>query len=576
MAPVVPFSILVQHIIGTILVWGLALVAGYGLGSVLKIRLGFTGSLMLGLVFWSIALFLLPFHGGLYIALAIAIALAVARLLREGSPEFAGLHRDRLFAGILLAVGCGVYASLILWNFTPMGNDATMLGTAVRVIANEGGLPKSYAPILPELYFPAVNLGLPSLGAIAVMLGGEVNSVVLGLAQLSYSAWILATYSVLRIWIPRPSAAVLAVAQAWDARWAQNTVSWGGFSTVASMAIGVFAIRLIWQYSRSFSRRSAIAIGLTSATMPMVHGISAAVWLYAIAPVLLAALLKRSHDQKQLLKLMLLAGATASAFLGIYLMIGQVRMTASAKEWTLHHILDDCPKPGTPLRLLLNSFDYLALYGENIFIWLGLASAAYLAATGRWRTALGILASVFALVFILANARWQILPGTTLLYPNRAVYWAGPITAIATALAWRQLRTQYFHRDIARTGLAIGIVLLTFTAIQHVNQYQKLASNPVIRREGWEALKWAEGNLQGSGAFVIATPHDVGSQLPVCAGVPTNAWHIHHIAMEPWNAIQKEKPFTHRLIILGSDADTNEGAIVFENATVRIRELPKR
>ena len=29
------------------------------------------------------------------------------------------------FSTIILAVGCLVYASLMLWNFTPMGNDAT-------------------------------------------------------------------------------------------------------------------------------------------------------------------------------------------------------------------------------------------------------------------------------------------------------------------------------------------------------------------------------------------------------------------------------------------------------------------
>jgi hypothetical protein len=452
-----------------------------------------------------------------------------------------------------------------------MGNDATMLGTAVRVIAHNHGLPKTYAPILPELHFPAVNLGLPTPGAAAVMLGAEVPSTVLALAQMSYSAWILATYLVLRLVVPRPSAAILAVVQAWDARWAQNTISWGGFSTVASMAVGVFAIRLIWDYSREFSPRRAVAIGLTVAAMPMVHGISAAVWLYVVAPVLSIAVLWKSSNRKATVKQFAVAGVSGGTFILAYLAIGQVRMTPAAKAWTLNHILEDCPKPAEGVKFLQNSFNYLALYGNNLFIWIGLAAGVFLLIRRRWLPAVGILFSLAMLTLIMANGRWQFLPGTTLLYPNRAVYWIGPITAIAAAFAWREWSALIPTRGTLNTGLAIGIVLLGLTAVQHVNQYQKLASSPVVQLEGWQALKWAGANL--SGAFVHATPHNVGSQLPVCAGVPTDAWHIHHIAMEEWEAIQRRMPFTHRLIVKGLDVWDMKGRIVFENSSVVIVEL---
>jgi hypothetical protein len=569
----VPFELFLKHLFGLGLVWFLTLLGGFSLSTILKIRLGFIGYLMLGIVFWSVALFVIPFKGGLYIALALATAISVVGIKRGDFRHKFAWQRDHIIAGAILTLGCTVYASLLLWNFAPMGNDATMLGTAARIVAYNRGLPQSYAPILPELYFPSVNLGLPSVGGTAIMLGAEVNSTVLGLAQMSYSAWILATFLVLRLWVRPPAAAILAVAQAWDARWAQNTITWGGFSTVASMAVGVFAVRLIWQYSRRFSWRSGIAIGLTAATMPLVHGISAAVWLYAVAPVLFLAIVLKSKQRMQTFKQLALAGVVGVSVIGVYLAVGQVRMSESAKEWTRHHIAEDAPKPGNTVQLLSNSFDYLAIYGNNIFIWLGIGSCVLLAIFGRWRIAAGILISLMVLVLIMANAHWQILPGTALLYPNRAVYWVGPITAVAAAQLWRVLRVKYPQPEMLRTGVGIGIALLAITALQHVNQYQIMICNPVIQRDGWDALKWVEQNLRSPQTFVHATPHNVGSQLPVCAGVATDAWHIHHMAMDEWETIRLRKPITHTLVIRGLDPLPEKGRIIYENPTVVIFDL---
>jgi hypothetical protein len=573
----VPFDILLNHLLAAVLVWGVTLLGGFALGSALNVRLGFIGCLMFGLVYWSVALFLLPFPRGLWVALGIALFLA-GRGLRHfsfmGNVRTSEVRRGGgVSAATILIFGCLAYASLFLWNFTPMGNDANMLGTAMRVIAHHRGFAQTYAPILDELPFPAVNLGLPTPGAAAVMLGAEIPSTVLALAQLSYSAWILATYLVLRLIVNRPSAAILAVVQAWDARWAQNTISWGGFSTVCSMAVGVFAVRLIWDYGREFSPRRAVAIGLTVAALPMIHGISAAVWLYALAPVLGIAVLWKSPDRKASLKQLALSGAVGGAFLLAYLAIGRVKMTPAAKAWTLDHILEDSPKPATGVKFLQNSFDYLALYGNNLFIWIGLAACAFLLVRRRWLAAAGVLASLGMLTLIMANGRWQILPGTTLLYPNRAVFWVGPVTAFAAAFAWREWYDAIPTRGTLYTGSTVGVVLLGLTAMQHYNQYQLLASNPTVRLEGWQALKWAEANLAGRGALVHGTMHNVASQLPVCAAVPTDAWHIHHMAVEDWDAIRNRTPFTHRLIVKGVDVWDMKGRIVFENGSVVIVEL---
>src|ERR1019366_3751025 len=123
--------------------------------------------------------------------------------------------------------------------------DGSMHMTAATLIARSHGLPESYAPFAPDVAFPPMNLGLSTVAAVAIRWGGDPAAVLLACHHLTFTLLIVATYLLLRRWIARPPEAVRGVVSVGTARASQASLEWGGFPTVLSVAIGVFAARLL-------------------------------------------------------------------------------------------------------------------------------------------------------------------------------------------------------------------------------------------------------------------------------------------------------------------------------------------
>jgi hypothetical protein len=597
----IPFELLLEHGKALLAVWAVVFAAGIPVAALLRQRLGVAGRVLTGIVAWTVALYVIPFEGGLDVAMVAAVVGTAwvawhrfrlvwrVRSKRCGNLPLSNSgitvaasapqpgdrdQREEFWTAGLLFLGCSVYATLLLWNYVPLGVDAGMVGTSARMIALHRALPQNYDPLFPELFFPTVNLGLPTIGSIAIRLGCEPASVVLALAQLSYSAWILAAYLMLRSWVRPAPAAVLAVVQAWGARWAQNTIGWGGFPTVAGMAVGLFAVRLLWDTVRHQGVRPALSLGLTVGAIPLVHGVSAAVWLYVAAPVMGLVLLWSTPQRGRTLATLAAAAGISLAVLGCYVLRGQFHMSQFELDWSLEHLRLDAPEGTDGPALLLSCLGYLIRYSGSLVAWLGAASVAALVVVGRWRSALALLAGVALLVVLLANAQWSVLPFSMMLYPNRAVYWGGPLAAAALALAWQAVGQRWQFLVRPPLGIAVSVLLLAAAFSQHIPQYQKAVWERPVGKDGWEALRWAHAHLQPRTTFILAGYGSVGSYLPACAGLPTSAWEIHHCAMEESRDILGRLPPTHRLIDHDFDnTPVPPGRVLFQNATVVIVEL---
>src|SRR5207248_9530036 len=148
-----------------------------------------------------------------------------------------------------------------------------------------GGLPSTSAPFAPDVHFPAVNLGLPALAAMAVHCGCSPASAILAAEHLTYCCVLLSAWLLLRLVVRRTPAAVLALFAVWGSRTIQESAGWGGFPTVMSLALGLLATRMLIDLSRRPALSRGLTLGLVLGAMPLVHGISAAVWLYVAAPV---------------------------------------------------------------------------------------------------------------------------------------------------------------------------------------------------------------------------------------------------------------------------------------------------
>ncbi len=586
-------DVLLGNLAALALVWGWTLAAGVLVSMRCRRPFGLAGSVLFGLAFWAVALYLLPVRGGLLVVmLAVAAGVGwaawvaparVVRSLRVGWGPAVGL----------LFVGGAVYTSLLLICYVPPGMDAAMHATAGRLIGAHGGLPANHAPFASELRLPPINLGLPTLAACAVRCGASAPSAFLAAESLTFAAFVLAVYLLLRSWVRATPAAVLAVFAVWGARSAQETVAWGGVPTITSVAVGIFAGRLLLDSARGGRWRAGVPLGMVVASLPLLHGVGAATWGYAVAPVALLVAVARVRSPRRLLATLATAAAVAALFLGSYVVVaslvgGRLGNTPENLEWTRRWQMAYAPR-GDGWHLVRSVASYLITSAGPVAVWPGLAAIGLLLAARRFAPAGALVAVMLLLGLVAANARSWTLPFSFLLYPERVVYWMTPLSACALAVAWRAVPARLRS---ARGGcVGVAAVMIILAGLRHAVHFQGIGiphlnwhDGPVlvhtppglpIGADDWEVLEWARQHLEPTTCFVEARYPSVGSYLPCAAGLATTGWHVHIFLQPDGTNFMRSHRLTHQLVACGADADAVAGArVVFENRTWRLLELP--
>jgi hypothetical protein len=578
----VAWPILWEHGCALVLVWAWVALAGFAFLPILRLRIGLVGVPLVGVVYWTIALYLFPFAGGLDVAAGLVGLLAAGVCAR---PFFVAYDSNRVvsrgvntigivfhgawwkrWATLILAVGCLPYTTTLLFHYVPFGMDASMHTTAATLIARSGGLPVSYAPFAPDLAFPAMNLGLPTVAALAIRWGGEPAAVMLACHHLTFTLLILATYLLLRLWTGRTSAALLAVVTVWCARSSQASLGWGGFPTVLSVAIGVFAARLLLQHVRTNNWRLALATGASIAAIPLIHGVGAGTWLYCVGPWVALTTLLQARAWKPTLRGLALSGAVAAAFLLVYRFAGTIDVQANGMEWTRNWQETSAPLEG---NAWLAALGYIRKDAGSFVVMAGWAACGVLALRRQWLAVVLLSAAWLALTAVIVNSHQWFLPASFLLYPERAIYWAAPISAAGLALAWRALPRS---RLGVRASIALSLGLLGLAGYYQNQFYQKVVREDFVNQDGWEALVWAREHLHSRTDFVQAAYNSTGSFLPAIAQIGCSGSHHHHFIERQVHEMYRRRTITHVLLdqALAPTADVPAGTVVFRNRTITI------
>ena len=563
----VSWPLLLEHFAALALVWAWVALAGFAFLPLLRLRVGIAGVPLFGVVYWTLALYLLPFAGGLDIAAVLVVVLATVNFTqwwRTGALRPAWTRLS--WFTLILVIGSLPYLTSLLYHYVPFGMDGSMHTTAAALIARTGGLPESHAPYLPDLAFPPMNLGLPTVAAIAIRWGGDTAAVMLACHHLTFTLLILATYLLLRTWIHRNPAAILAVVSVWMARGSQASLGWGGFPTVTSVAIGVFAARLLLQQSRAANWRIALASGAAIAAIPLIHGVGGGTWLYCAGPCITLATFAQARSPWSTLRSLAITGVAATALLGVYRAAGTLDVHTTAMQWT-----QDWQTESAVLSdpVWLSAFDYVRKDSGSFIVLAGWIACGVLALRRQWLAAALVAAAWLMLITVVANSRWWVLPASFLLYPERALYWAAPLSAVAMALAWRALPDAWRAWKLSAAALSMGLLGL---AAYHQNQfYQKIVREDFINADGWEALTWAKENLEPRRDFVQTPYNSTGSFLPALAQVGcTGAHHHHFIAQQVQTAFQR-RTVTHVLMDQAlAPGKVPAGEVVFHNRTITI------
>ena len=164
----VSWSLLFEHGFALLLLWACVGLTGCALLANLRIGIGLAGTPLLGVVYWTLALYLVPFLAGLTSRGASSSCWQRFLWRRQWVWRFRARGST-----LILLLGCLPYVTTLLYHHVPLGMDGSMHTAAAAVIAHAHGLPASYAPFQPEIPFPAVNLGLPAVAAVATRLAAN-------------------------------------------------------------------------------------------------------------------------------------------------------------------------------------------------------------------------------------------------------------------------------------------------------------------------------------------------------------------------------------------------------------------
>ena len=571
-ATLVSWSLLFEHFFALALLWAWVALAGFALLPLLRVRSHLAAVAPLGVVYWTIALYILPIKGGLDIAGALALVMAGIGAVRwwcDGAAR--PIWTRPSWSSAILVLGSLPYLATLLYHYVPFGMDGSMHATAATLIARSGGLPESYAPFMPDLPFPPMNLGLPALAGVAIRWGGDPAAVMLASHHLTFIVLMLATYLLLRAWINRTPAALIAVVTVWMARGTQASLGWGGFPTVLSVAIGLFAARLLWQQCRTTGWRLPIATGAAIAVIPLIHGVGGGTWLYCVGPWIALASLLQAKSKWAIMRGFALTGVTAAIVLLAYRAAGTIELQPRDLEWT-HQWQQESAHLGE--NVWLGAIDYIRKDSGSIVVLMGWAALGVLVYRRQWAAASLLGLAWMALAIVIANSRWWFLPASFLLYPERAIYWAAPVTAIGLALVWRVVPSAWRNSKPLTAGLSAGLLVLA--GYSHNQFYQKIVREDFVNADGHEALVWAREHLNPERDFVQAPYNSTGSFLPAVARIGCTGSHHHHfIAREVQSAYARHR-VTHVLVdqALAPQCVMPPGVVVFRNRTITIAEVP--
>jgi hypothetical protein len=251
-------------------------------------------TMLLAVAVWLVVPWFVPATPGGLVPLALTTAGVSAAVLlicwRRARRMLAGLewrseHWLALAALLLLAV---VRFAPLAWFEVAPGADMSMHGYTTRLIAEAGGVPSGYRPLLPLGEFGASAPGLPVLAAIVSTLAAwPAHRGVFFADCLSQFLVGMAFYAFVRQRSSARASVVALLLATMAARDPQAHFEWGGAPTVLSLALAVFGILQIERAHERAWRSSIVPAALALAAAVVAHTVIPFALVFVLPPVAL-------------------------------------------------------------------------------------------------------------------------------------------------------------------------------------------------------------------------------------------------------------------------------------------------
>jgi len=404
----------------------------------------------------------------------------------------------------------------------PPGADMSMHGYITRMVHDAGGVPSTYEPYLPIKEFGAFSIGFHTLAALATTISGEVlklHRAVLLMDCLVYFLFFLFLLGTLRLRFSDWTSVACAGIALFITRSPQHFFVWGGAPTVLS--IGLIACALPTLINPRGSRGTDVGLGafwLAASFLchPLPTIILGTVYLPYAAYLVVASI--RQRGLSRLLRRYAAIAAIGLVCTSPFVAKFEGRMSENEIEWI--RVWDSVVQErwhGTLLNAPITLTRHLTQYSLG-FLAIPLAFAMLLAVFSRHREDRANLYFVLAIAGVVINAKYQALPKSIYLFPDRAdamlPLFAAPLVGSLIAKAKNALGNVLSENRIRLLGLLclLGVAYVSTVASYVYYLRPGLAEAPVTPYD-LRAFDWIDKNTDPH-AHIANNYSDAGLWIP--------------------------------------------------------------
>lgn len=476
----------------------------------------------------------------------------------------------------------------------PPGADMSMHGYITRMVNDAGGVPDTYEPYLPISEFGAFSIGFQTLAALTTTISGgilQLHRAVLFIDCLVYFLLFLFLMGALRRRFSGWTSLACASLALFVTRSPQHFFVWGGAPTVLSIGLIACALPALMNLRNAKSADVGLSAFWLAAGF-LCHPLPTIILgtIYLPYAAYLVAVSIREGGFSQLMRRYAAIVAIGLACTSFFMARFQGRMSENETEWI--QVWDSVVQErwhGTLLNAPITLTRHLAHYSLG-FLTIPLGFAMLLAVFSRHREDRANLYFVLAIAGIVINARYQALPKSVYLFPDRAdamlPLFAAPLIGSLLVKAKRMIGGILDERRIRLLTL-LGLLAVGCASVAGSYAYYMrpgLAEAPVTQ-DDLRAFEWINNNADPDAHFAN-NYSDAGLWIPTMARRTVTVPHVNIInwsetklalASRPAQFIyigaRSVYPFPFEWTQAGVEALRPKPRLAFQSGEARIYEL---
>ena len=422
-------------------------------------------------------------------------------------------------------------------TLAPPGADMSMHGYITRMVHDADGVPKTYQPYLPIEKFGAFSIGFHTLAAMIASASGGVIPIyraVLLTDCLVYFLLFVVLWGTLAPRLGSNLAAAAAAGGVFLSRNPQHFFAWGGTPTVLSIALVACALTAL-RRPRSVSLGEALlgalylSAGFLSHPMPVL--VLAVVYVpYGVYLIWTAI---TDHELLRLLLRFVLIAVACLVCMSFFLVRFDSELSRDEAEWMqMWGSVTSERWHGTLLDAPWTLTRHLAKFAVGpLAIPLGFAMLVAACSGGKEDRI--DLYFVLAIVGIIINARYQWLPGSVFLLPDRAgamlPIFAAPLIGVMLLRTRNALADIISPQRLRQLLRVSSIALACLCAAGNYGYYMRpgLAEAPVTQHD-LRAFEWIKHNTSPR-VHIANNYSDAGIWIPMMTGRTVSVPHVNII-----------------------------------------------